>query len=63
VPGDAMFYDGNNDGTVDHVDTYIGNGFSIDSSSTPGGVTLMWVGKGWYHDHFVHGRHVIPLKK
>jgi cell wall-associated NlpC family hydrolase len=62
VPGDVMFYDGNNDHVVDHVDTYIGNGFSIDSSSTPGGVTLMWVGDGWYHDHFVHGRRVIPTK-
>ena len=62
VPGDAMFYDGNGDHVVDHVDTYIGNGFAIDSSSTPGGVTLMWVGNGWYRDHFVHGRHVIPVK-
>ena len=40
-----MFYDGDGDGTVDHVDTYIGNGFALDSSSTPGGVTIMWVGE------------------
>ncbi len=58
-PGDLMFYDGNEDGTVDHVDTYIGNGFALDSSSTPGGVTIMWVGDGWYRDHFVHGRRVV----
>ncbi len=58
--GDLMFYDGNGDKIVDHVDTYIGNGFSIDSSGTPGGVTLMWVGDGWYKDHFVHGRHMLP---
>ncbi len=57
--GDLMFYDGNGDGVVDHVDAYIGNGFAIDSSSTPGGVTLMWVGTGWYRDHFVHGRHML----
>jgi hypothetical protein len=60
-PGDVMFYDGNGDGVVDHVDTYIGNGFSLDSSSTPGGVTIMWVGDGWYRDHFVFGRRVVPL--
>jgi cell wall-associated NlpC family hydrolase len=59
-PGDMMFYDGNGDGVVDHVDTYIGNGFSLDSSSTPGGVTIMWVGDGWYRDHFVFGRRVLP---
>ena len=60
LPGDLMFYDGNDDGTVDHVDTFIGNGYALDSSSTPGGVTIMWVGDGWYRDHFVHGRRVLP---
>ena len=58
--GDLMFYDGDHNGVVDHVDTYIGNGFSLDSSSTPAGVTIMWVGTGWYRDHFVHGRRIIP---
>jgi cell wall-associated NlpC family hydrolase len=57
--GDLMFYDGDGDGRVDHVDTYIGNGWAIDSSSTPGGVTIMWVGTGWYHDHFVRGRRIM----
>jgi cell wall-associated NlpC family hydrolase len=59
-PGDLMFYDGDGDGRVDHVDTFIGNGWALDSSSTPGGVTIMWVGDGWYRDHFVHGRRVLP---
>ncbi|MEP6973411.1 MAG: NlpC/P60 family protein [Actinomycetota bacterium] len=58
-PGDLMFYDGDGDGRVDHVDTFIGNGWALDSSSTPGGVTIMWVGDGWYRDHFVHGRRVL----
>jgi cell wall-associated NlpC family hydrolase len=60
-PGDLMFYDGDGDGRVDHVDTFIGNGWALDSSSTPGGVTIMWVGDGWYRDHFVHGRRVLPV--
>jgi cell wall-associated NlpC family hydrolase len=60
-PGDIMFYDGDGDGVTDHVDTYIGNGYSLDSSSTPGGVTLMWVASGWYRDHFLFGRRVLPL--
>jgi cell wall-associated NlpC family hydrolase len=59
LPGDLMFYDGDGDGDVDHVDTFIGNGWALDSSSTPGGVTVMWVGDGWYRDHFVHGRRVL----
>jgi cell wall-associated NlpC family hydrolase len=59
-PGDLMFYDGDGDGRVDHVDTFIGNGWALDSSSTPGGVTIMWVGGGWYRDHFVHGRRILP---
>jgi cell wall-associated NlpC family hydrolase len=59
-PGDLMFYDGNGDGRIDHVDTFIGNGWALDSSSTPGGVTVMWIGDGWYRDHFVHGRRVLP---
>jgi hypothetical protein len=59
-PGDLMFYDGDRDGTVDHVDTYIGRGYSLDSSSTPGGVTIMRVGDGWYRDHFRFGRRIIP---
>ncbi len=58
-PGDLMFYDGDADGRVDHVDTFVGNGWALDSSSTPGGVTLMWVGDGWYRDHFVHGRRIL----
>jgi cell wall-associated NlpC family hydrolase len=58
-PGDLMFYDGDGDGRVDHVDTFVGNGWALDSSSSPGGVTIMWVGDGWYRDHFVIGRHII----
>jgi len=59
-PGDIMFYDGEgNDGIADHVNTFIGNGFALDSSSSPGGVTLMWIGDGWYRDHFMYGRRVL----
>jgi cell wall-associated NlpC family hydrolase len=60
IPGDLMFYDGNGDHVVDHVDVYIGNGFSLDSSSSPAGVTIMPVGSGWYRDHYVHGRRIVP---
>ena len=60
LPGDLMFFDGDGDGTVDHVDVFVGNGWSLDSSSSVGGVTLMWVKTGWYRQHFVHGRRVLP---
>jgi cell wall-associated NlpC family hydrolase len=59
-PGDLMFYSGDGNGVIDHVDTFIGNGWALDSSNSPGGVTIMWVGNGWYRDHFVHGRRVLP---
>jgi cell wall-associated NlpC family hydrolase len=59
--GDMAFYDGDGDRTVDHVDVFVGNGWAIDSSSSVGGVSLMWVGPGsWYRDHYVRGRRVVP---
>ena len=60
VPGDLMFFSSAGNGSIDHVDVYIGNGFSLDSSGSPGGVTIMPVDEGWYRDHFVHGRRLIP---
>lgn len=59
-PGDLMFYDGDGDGRVDHVNVYIGNGWALDSSSGYAGSTIMWVGDGWYRDHFVSGRRILP---
>jgi NlpC/P60 family len=57
--GDLMFYDGNGDGRVDHVNTYVGNGWSIDSGSSNAGVTFTYVQDNWYEDHFKHGRHIM----
>jgi cell wall-associated NlpC family hydrolase len=61
-PGDIMFYDWDHNGIVDHVDTYIGAGFSLDSSSGVGGVTFMWTGSGAYADNFTHGRTIVGVK-
>jgi cell wall-associated NlpC family hydrolase len=63
LPGDLMFYDGDLDGTVDHVDVFVGNGWSLDSGSSVGGVSLIWNRVGWYREHFVHGRRVLPRPK
>ena len=57
--GDILFYDGNDDGRVDHVNTYIGNGWAADSGGSNGGVTITYVTGTWYEDHFVHGRHIL----
>jgi len=59
-PGDLMFYDGDDNGQIDHVDLFLGNGWALDSSSGQGGVTILRVGEGWYHDHFVHARQIMP---
>jgi hypothetical protein len=58
-PGDLLFYDGNDDGRVDHVDTYIGGDWAIDSGGSNAGVTITWVSGNWYEDHFVRARRVI----
>jgi hypothetical protein len=58
-PGDLLFYDGDGDGTVDHVDTYIGNGWALDSGGSNAGVTVTYVAGNWYEDHFVKGRRII----
>ncbi len=60
LPGDLMFYSSTG-GEIDHVDVYIGDGFSLDSSGSPGGVTIMPVSDGWYRDKFVHGRRLLPV--
>jgi len=58
-PGDLVFYDGDDDGTVDHVNTYIGNGWALDSGSSNAGVTITHVAGNWYEDHFVKGRRIL----
>jgi len=58
-PGDLLFYDGNDDGTVDHVNTYMGNGWAIDSGSGNAGVTITFVRGNWYEDRFVLGRRIL----
>lgn len=58
--GDLMFYDGDEDGRVDHVDASVGNGWSLDSGSSNAGVTITYTGPGsWYEEHFVHGRTIM----
>lgn len=58
-PGDLLFYDGDRDGTVDHVNTYLGNGWAMDTGSSNGGTTITYVWGNWYEDHFVHGRRIL----
>jgi cell wall-associated NlpC family hydrolase len=57
-PGDLLFYDGDDDGVVDHVDVYIGNGWAVDSGSSVGGVSITRVEDTWYEEHFVHARRI-----
>lgn len=59
-PGDLMFFDGDENGVVDHVSMYIGNGWALDASSGYAGSTILSVAEGWYRDHFVSGRRILP---
>ena len=58
--GDLQFYDSNHDGTVDHVDLYLGWGWVLDSGSN--GVTMIRVvdPDSWYRETFVWGRRLVP---
>lgn len=58
-PGDLLFYDGDGDRVVDHVNVFIGRGWALDASSGYAGVTILSVRSGWYRDHFVHARRII----
>jgi NlpC/P60 family protein len=57
--GDLMFYDGDGDGTIDHVDLDLGYGWALDSSNGSGGVVVVRVKSGWYADHFKWGRDIV----
>ena len=41
-----------------HVDTYVGNGWALDSGGN--GVSLVRVSDGWYRDTFQYGRRLQP---
>jgi len=56
APGDLLFFDGTGDGVIDHMNLNIGKGWSLDSSSGVGGITILRNGEGWYRDNFEHGR-------
>jgi len=58
-PGDLLFFDGNDDRTVDHVSVFIGRGWALDSSNSYGGVSIIRVGEGWYREHFTHARRIL----
>jgi hypothetical protein len=58
-PGDLLFYDGSGDGTVDHVNVFIGNGWAIDASSGGGGVSITPITGNWYEESFVHARRIV----
>ena len=59
-PGNlALYHEG---GAIGHVDVYLGNGWALDSSAGVSGVTIMWIGTGWYRNHFAWGRRIIPAQ-
>lgn len=58
-PLDLLFFDADSvtsDGTdwasVDHVGINLGNGWMVHSSGSRAGVSIDWVGDGWWRSHF-----------
>lgn len=63
-PTDLMLFDGDGGkrwSGVDHAGISLGGGWMIHSSSGRDGVTIDWVRQGWYRDHFVWSRRIVPL--
>ncbi|HEY7282208.1 MAG TPA: NlpC/P60 family protein [Actinomycetota bacterium] len=60
--GNLLFYDSNHDGTIDHVDLFLGWGWALDSGSN--GVTITRVADpgSWYQDSFAWGRVLAAAK-
>jgi hypothetical protein len=61
-PGDVMFFalrGGSTWRDVDHTAVYLGNGWMVHAASGTAGVSLEWVGDGWYADRFLFGRRVL----
>ena len=58
--GDLLFYDGDSNGTIDHVDLSLGWGWALDSGSD--GVTVLRVAdpNSWYQRVFAWGRKLVP---
>ncbi len=55
--GDLMFHDSPGaQGTVSHVNVYVGNGWALDASSGRGGTSLIKVDSGYYYDQFMWSR-------
>lgn len=46
--------------SVGHAGIYLGNGWFIHSSGGRAGVTLDWMGDGYWRDRFVWGRRIVP---
>ena len=58
-PGDIMLYGTSKDpSSIYHVNTYIGNGWALNSSGD--GVVIANVSTGWYRQTFQYGRHLQP---
>jgi len=56
--GDLVFFDTNNDGKINHVGIYIGDGKFIHSSPI-NDVGINKLDSGWWEDHYVTARRVL----
>jgi cell wall-associated NlpC family hydrolase len=59
--GDILLFDGSGGPEIDHADVFVGNGFALDSSTSIAGVTLMYIGEGWYRENFKWARRIVRL--
>ena len=49
---DSVTSDGTSYASVDHVGIALGNGWMVHSSGSRGGISIDWIGDGWWRDHF-----------
>ncbi|HVL32947.1 MAG TPA: C40 family peptidase [Actinomycetota bacterium] len=62
APLDLVFFDTDGRGVdadaVDHVGIALGNGWMLHSSGSRGGVTIEWIGDGWWRARYLWARRV-----
>ncbi|WP_268822013.1 C40 family peptidase [Paenibacillus tarimensis] len=57
--GDLVFFDTNNNGSINHVGIYMGGGKFIHNAPSVDGIAINEINSGWWSKHYVSARRVL----
>ncbi|PZD96786.1 hypothetical protein DNH61_06205 [Paenibacillus sambharensis] len=57
--GDLVFFDTNNNGSINHVGIYMGSGKFIHNAPSADGLAINEINTGWWSKHYVSARRVL----